>query len=74
MLNKPEIPRIAVDEFAVAEAIGVSVHFLRKDRQTARRLPFYKLGGCVRYDLNRVREALSRMEEGGTARRSKRDA
>lgn len=68
--------RIAIDEFAAAEALGVSVHFLRKDRRTMRRIPYYKIGSAVRYDLGRIRAALARMEEGGgeIARRSKRAA
>ncbi len=32
-------------------------------------LPFYKLGDAVRYDLERVRQALRGMEEGGTGAR-----
>jgi hypothetical protein len=57
---------IAISESEAAQALGVSVHFLRKDRQTKRLLPFYKLGGAVRYNLERVREALAAVEEGGT--------
>lgn len=57
--------RIVIDEFAAADALGVSVHFLRKDRRTMRRIPYFKIGPLVRYDLNRIRAALSRMEEGG---------
>ncbi|MDT3679861.1 MAG: hypothetical protein ROZ64_13620 [Burkholderiaceae bacterium] len=74
MLNKTEVPRLAVDEFAIARALDMSVHFLRKDRQTERRIPYFKIGGSVRYDLQRVREALARMEQGGQdlSRRSKR--
>lgn len=62
----PEAPRIAVDETALAVAIGMSVAFLRKDRRTKRLLPFYRLGGAIRYDLTRVRESLAALEEGGT--------
>lgn len=63
---------IAVDEHACAAAIGMSVAWLRKDRRTARLVPFYRLGGSVRYNLSRVREALAAVEEGGTARRAGR--
>lgn len=65
---------IAVDEHACATAISVSVHFLRKDRRGARRIPFYRLGTRVVYDLTRVREALAATEEGGVqrARRAER--
>lgn len=65
-------PPIAVDEFACALAIGMSVGWLRKDRRTARVLPFYKLGDSVRYDLDRVRSALvAKCEEGGASQRTK---
>jgi hypothetical protein len=43
----------------------MSVHWVRKDRRTKRLLPFYKLGEAVRYDLERVRQALRATEEGG---------
>lgn len=61
----PEAPRIAVDETALAAAIGMSVAFLRKDRRTKRLLPFYRIGDSIRYDLSRVRESLAALEEGG---------
>jgi len=61
------IPKIAVNEFVAAEAIGKSVHFLRKDRQNYRRIPFFKVGRAVFYNLDRVREALAEMEQGGPA-------
>lgn len=57
--------RLAVNEKTLAEAIGMSVPWLRKDRATKRLLPFYRIGASVRYDVARVREALARLEEGG---------
>lgn len=65
------VPRLVLDEHQMAEALGLSVHTLRKDRGTARRIPFYKIGSAIRYDVNRVREALAMLEEGGTQRRAK---
>lgn len=59
--------RIAVDETTLARSIGMSVVWLRKDRQGKRLIPFYKIGASVRYDLQRVREALAKTEEGGLA-------
>jgi hypothetical protein len=59
---------ISVDETVLAPAIGVSIHFLRKDRQTKRIIPFYRIGGCIRYNIERVKEALATMEEGGNVR------
>ena len=64
-----DTPRIAVGENDAAKAIGMSVHWLRKDRRTKRLIPFYKIGDSVRYDLGRVREALASVEEGGTFHR-----
>ena len=70
-MNTPrnEPSKIAVDETEAARAIGMSVHFLRKDRRTKRTIPFYRIGDCIRYDLERVREALVAAEEGGTSRK-----
>ena len=64
--------RIAVSESEIATAIGMSVHFLRKDRRGRRLIPFYRIGDSVRYDLTRVREALRAMEEGGPPVKSKK--
>lgn len=60
-----EIPRLAVDETEAAKSIGLSVHFLRKDRRTKKLIPFYRIGDRVLYNLDRVREALGALEEGG---------
>lgn len=65
------VPKLALTEHQMAEALGLSVHTLRKDRQQQRRIPFFKIGGAVRYNVDRVREALAAFEEGGTQRRAK---
>ena len=57
--------RLAVDEKTLAEAIGMSVAWLRKDRSGARTVPFFRLGSSVRYSIDRVREALDKRAEGG---------
>lgn len=64
--------RIGVGEHEVAAALGLSVHTLRKDRTAARRIPFYKIGGSVRYNLDRVRETLTALEVGGIQPRKAR--
>jgi hypothetical protein len=64
-VNSP-FPPFAINEQQVAACIGTSVHWVRKDRRGKRLLPFYKLGDAVRYDPERVRQALRGMEEGGT--------
>jgi hypothetical protein len=58
-------PTTPVNEFACAEAIGMSVHFLRKDRIGKKLIPFTKIGAAIRYDLDRVHEALRAMQHGG---------
>ena len=60
---------LVVDEYAAAAALGLSVHTLRKDRQRDRRIPFYRIGGSIRYNLDRVRAALDALECGGPAAR-----
>lgn len=72
-MNPSPVQPIAVDEHTCASAIGMSVHWLRKDRRGARLVPFYRLGDRVLYDLTRVREALAATEEGG-AKRARRSA
>lgn len=50
-----------VDEFGLAEALGVSVHFLRKDRQTRRRIPFVRVGvKHIRYNLSAILAQIER--------------
>lgn len=56
---------LVVDEHAVAAAYSLSLWWLRKDRTGKRILPFYKIGQQVRYDLNKVAEALAKNEHGG---------
>jgi hypothetical protein len=63
---------LTVGEAEVAAHLGLSVHTLRKDRQRDRRIPFYKIGTAVRYDMSRVREALASMEQGGPQPRRRR--
>lgn len=54
-----------IDEDACARAIGMSASWLAKDRRGKRLIPFYRVGGAVRYDPARVREALAAQEHGG---------
>lgn len=56
---------LIVDDKKIAEAIGMSVAWVRKDRATKRLIPFFRVGDCVRYDVATVRKAfMSRMEGG----------
>lgn len=64
--------RLALNEHAIADLTGLSVHTLRKDRQGPRRIPFMKIGGAVRYNPDSVRAALERMEIGGPSARADR--
>jgi hypothetical protein len=59
-----EIPLI-VDDKKIAEILGMSLPWVRKDRATKRLVPFFRVGDCIRYDVPTVRKAfLSRMEGG----------
>ena len=60
---------LLVDEVAIAQAIGMSVAWVRKDRRSDRILPFVPMGRSVRYSPARVAEALAKREEGGTTKR-----
>ena len=57
--------RQVVDEHEAAKALKLSVHTLRADRCGERRIPFFKIGASVRYDLDRVWQALAECEAGG---------
>lgn len=56
---------VAINETRLAEALDMSVHFLRKDRRTKQLIPFYRLGGSIRYNLTSVTNALAAYEKGG---------
>ncbi|RYF41732.1 MAG: hypothetical protein EOO27_46000 [Comamonadaceae bacterium] len=64
--------RIALNEKETAAALGVSLSWLQHDRCGKRLIPFYRVGGLVRYNAARVSEALATMEEGGAAATSSR--
>ena len=70
MIGEQDKP-IAVTEIELAKVIGMSVHFLRKDRITKRLIPYYRIGDSIRYDLDRVRDALMKLEEGGTQKKTR---
>lgn len=63
---------LAVNEQQCAEAIGMSVAWLRKDRRSKRLIPYYRLGGRILYSPERVQAALADLEEGGQPRRAGR--
>lgn len=62
--TRSDLPLI-VDDKTIAELIGMSLHWVRKDRITKRLLPFFRVGGSVRYDVPTVRKALLARSEGG---------
>lgn len=56
-----------VNDVTLAKLLSLSVAYVRKDRLTARILPFFAIGRSIRYDVATVREAmLARMEGGHT--------
>ena len=56
-----------LNENQIANAIGMSVHWVRKDRRGGRILPHTRCGKRVLYSLERVQAALLAGEEGGNA-------
>lgn len=66
------IAHVVLDEKGIAEALGISVSFVRKDRGGKRILPFFRIGDLIRYDLGRVRAALLANEEGGRQKATRR--
>lgn len=58
---------LGLTEKDLAADINVSVSWLQHDRASKRLIPFYRIGGHVRYNRARVAEALAQMEEGGGA-------
>ena len=58
-------PRLLVTERELAQAIGVSVSFLQKNRVGSQAIPFVKVGPHVRYNLEEARLALKAMAAGG---------
>jgi hypothetical protein len=69
MKTEPKQPaaRRITDEHRAADYLDLSVHTLRKDRREAMRIPFYRIGAAIRYDLDRVDAALDALEVGGNA-------
>ena len=58
---------LVLTDAEAAKLLGVSVHTLRKDRITARRIPFTKIGDRVFYRLESLRAMLAANETGGPA-------
>ena len=67
----PIVP-LVVDEHAAAAALDVSVSWLQKDRRMKKLIPFYRMGGLNKYNLERARAALAALEEGGSSQRSRK--
>jgi len=63
--------RIALNDKQIAENLGMSVAWVRKDRRTKRSIPFFRIGDCIRYDWDRVRQSLLAREEGGSQIKSR---
>ena len=63
----PSTPPVIVNDEAVAKFLGCSVAMVRKDRRTKRRIPFFRFGALVKYDLDRVRAAMNASTEGGAS-------
>jgi hypothetical protein len=64
---EPQSNQLIVDDKTIAEQIGMSLAWVRKDRLTNRLLPFFRIGGRIRYDVPTVRKVLLARTEGGAA-------
>jgi hypothetical protein len=60
-----QVPQLIVDDKTIADLVGMSLAWVRRDRREKRLLPFFRLGGRVRYDVPTVRQALLARTEGG---------
>ena len=59
-----------VNERACADALGLSVQWVRKDRTQDRAIPFVRFpSGAIRYNLQSVFAAIAALEQGGRAPR-----
>lgn len=65
MVHPVDTSNEILSEQACAALLGLSIHWLRKDRTGRRIVPFYRIGGTIRYNRSRVLEALAATEEGG---------
>jgi len=74
MANETTGTALGCNEYKAAELLGLSVHTLRKDRVTARRFPYFKVGSRVLYSVERLRDALLDMERGGPPPTPKKQA
>jgi hypothetical protein len=62
---------LTLDEHGASRALGVSVHFLRKDRRTKREVPFFRIGDRVLYSYERLQAMVRARVEGGVPRKRK---
>jgi hypothetical protein len=65
--NAPEQQKLCADT-EIAKALGVSRAWLQKDRVTAQRIPFIRLGDRCLYRLDEVLAALKSYQVGGPSR------
>lgn len=65
-LTEPFADRIGLTDVEMAAALGVSLTWIRTDRRRRRLLPFYRIGGVIRYNPQHVLKVLDRLAEGGT--------
>lgn len=61
----PPADRLVLSEIELAQALGISRCWLQHDRRSKRVLPYFRIGGLIRYDMARVTLALAALEEGG---------
>lgn len=71
----PQVAPLLVPDHQLAPVINVSVGFLQKDRRTAQRIPFIRIGDRCLYDVQEVLQALKASTIGGArGRRGRRSS
>jgi hypothetical protein len=66
MTHANPVTPLVVNEKIAAQSLGVSVGFLRADRlRDSPRIPVVRIGRSCRYSLERCREVLTAIEQGG---------
>ena len=65
------LPRLLTDA-ELAPLIRLSVGFLQRDRCSAKRIPFVRIGDRVLYDPVAVADAIRGMAQGGSVVRARR--
>ena len=64
----PSSQRKLVDETVCASQLSKSLSWIRQDRLGKKTIPFVRVAGSIRYDMERVMAVVMATEEGGAPR------